>query len=56
MGEGVGVAEVDPVLAAACEQYGVDPGDVLDWRAYGDRVVFVLRDGRKLQAGIRTEE
>ena len=56
MGEGVGVAEVDPVLAAACEQHGVDPADVLDWRAYGDRVVFVLRDGRKLEADTKTEE
>ena len=56
MAKGAGGAEVDPVLAAACEQHGVDPAEVLDWRAYGDRVVFVLPDGRKLQADTRTEE
>ncbi len=41
--------KVDPILQAACEQHDVDPASVLDWRAYDDRVVFVVADGRKLQ-------
>ena len=41
--------EVDPVLAQACTELGVEPGEVLDWRAYEDRVVLVVRDGRKLR-------
>ena len=41
--------DVDPVLQQACAELGVEPGEVLDWRAYEDRVVVVLRDGRKLQ-------
>ena len=41
--------DVDPVLAQACAELGVAPGEVLDWRAYEDRVVLVVRDGRKLQ-------
>ena len=53
MAKKVGVADVDPALAAACTAQGVDPGEVLAWRRYEDRVVFVLRDGRKLQT--RTE-
>ena len=49
MAKKVGAAEIDPVLAAACAAQGVDPAEVLAWRRYEDRVVFVLRDGRKLQ-------
>ena len=40
--------EVAPELEAACARSGVDPAHVLDWRLYDDRVVFVVRDGRKL--------
>ena len=35
--------DVDPVLAHACAELGVEPGEVLDWHAYEDRVVLVVR-------------
>ncbi len=50
----VEAAGFDPVLVAACAAQGVDPAEVLAWRRCEDRVVLVLRDGRKLQK--RTED
>ena len=40
--------EVDADLVAACEELGLEPATVLDWRAYPDRVVVIAADGRKL--------
>ncbi len=40
--------EVDAQLLTICKVLAVDPGKVLDWKAYEDRVVVCLDDGRKL--------
>ena len=41
-------SDLPPELAEACATLGVDPGGLLDWRLYQDRVVVVAADGRKL--------
>ena len=44
------VPESDTLLLTMCKVLSVDPGKVLDWRAYDDRVVVCVDDGRKLVA------
>jgi hypothetical protein len=41
-------SDLPPELVEACVTLGVDPGGLLDWRLYEDRVVVVAADGRKL--------
>ncbi len=42
--------QVDPQLLTICKVLAIDPGRVLDWKAYDDRVVVCVDDGRKLVA------
>jgi len=36
------------LLAAACALQGVEPGSLLDFKVYSDRVVIILADYRKV--------
>ena len=36
-------------LVTACATLGIDPAGVPAWRLYGDKVVVIAPDGRKLE-------